>query len=476
MSTKAELLRGAALAALVELVALGAGCGAPEEVHGRAAALWATEEGLSGEDAIDLSRLPIRALVPTAEGYQVLPGRGERDGSFQIPGVPEGPFWLRFPDELGAAPEDRAGLFVWTAARELDLGYRSSGQAVPIEGARLQLRISGLLPTERDDVLTFSTASGRWSGRADQLPAGETALDWPHPLPGALPGERVSARQWRAVPRDGKGRQGRVIVRGGAAVVPDGSAALDVPLVAAPPRGLRAVLDPLLPEPPEGHDALRASLRLLADPDPLGLTPGSGERLVELDATTAVPLGATELPYGDPAPGAWARRYWAKSRAGRRYHLPGTARAEVYCEGGAERSGPLDELAAGPIGPRLWPPRALQVDGQGALGAALTAGAAPTVRWRPPALGDVSFYRLELRRLVQTPEGYGEARLAATFLTTETEVRVPPGELRPGEIYLLALTAYGGVLEDVTRAPRLAALATPPAAAQLCSALVRIAD
>jgi hypothetical protein len=164
------------------------------------------------------------------------------------------------------------------------------------------------------------------------------------------------------------------------------------------------------------------------------------------------------IRYGDPYPTDWARGYELRYGAYYPCIAKDTGRgcgSEVYVRG------PLSELAAGTVRPRLSRPQALVIDGRDAM-TVDEVGQSPTVHWQAPASGEVSTYLLSLIQLVPQPSGSPIDEPAGLFITSKNEVTMLPGVLKPGSRYYFKLRALSGLDTDPTTAPVRASLRQTP--------------
>ncbi|HEY0191440.1 MAG TPA: hypothetical protein VGC42_09995 [Kofleriaceae bacterium] len=101
---------------------------------------------------------------------------------------------------------------------------------------------------------------------------------------------------------------------------------------------------------------------------------------------------------------------------------------------------PVDRLAAADgIRPVLSPVRDVEVNGLSLAVDQAGLGAAPTVRWQPPALGRATDYIVEVREVVSRPLGI-ELPVVATLHTRSPSLQLPP-VATAGKTYVLTITA-----------------------------------
>lgn len=426
----------------------------------------------------------IWARVPSASGTDNRVGIVDGDGTFRIVGVPPGPYWLSFADAVTSLNQ-QAHVYVWTEARELDLGSQHQ-DAILLPGDEslpLGALVTGLSPVEADDQLHLTPSSGAWSLHLGPRPLGaeQVVVNPPPQFNRVRPRERVTAQQWRRSKQGG--RTTDVIVRAGEGVVPaEVGMPLYVTLTEPPARQLDLRVDHagflrqlglVIPGTPTRQSS---DFMLIADADPTGATLDGQEAAVRLSVPDAPAQpndpSASGLRYGDPYPEGWARRY--ELHYGAAFPCGGAAAASG-CFTDLRVRGLLSELTAGTVQPRLSSPQSLTLDGQDAMTTAQTISASPTVRWQAPAHGQAAVYILSVLRLVAKPDGSTSEEDAGRFITKRTELTVLPEVLKPGERYAFELRALGGLALDATVAPRRVLHRPAPAESRLRSAPFTVA-
>jgi hypothetical protein len=94
-----------------------------------------------------------------------------------------------------------------------------------------------------------------------------------------------------------------------------------------------------------------------------------------------------------------------------------------------------------PLRPPVSPPQNPAVNGSSAF-SNLTVDSTPLISWQPPARGTPTYYRLRFREVYIGGSGNAVKGLYTGYLrTTATSVRVPPGMLTPGKMYVMYLSA-----------------------------------
>jgi hypothetical protein len=454
------------------ILAVAAGCGTTVETAGTAGSTGSGGSGSSGGPPADVSGTMVytyvsdgaETMVPvTGLSIQIqVPGGGTwatfeattgADGSFVVPGVPEGPFVVVLQGEL-----------VYTSARTLDLGVEV--------GSRLGVVYSAVTPT---DIANDIQDLAPWSTAADYLewfspntggetfsfdgaspPDGATSLtgqttDWYGNglLDGSM-GDELFVSQIAAQEGPG-GATVSTVVRSASftgieqtdgmettvsgtfgAVSPDQTLSLD--LHAQELAALAPAVSPKAQDLGVGVYVTTAPgmskygiLGFSADVLDVSLPPGSGE---------------TQLPglsFGDPYPASWGLVASVYEDVGVSLTAPGASMpTTVYA--GASVVGLASTLAGGPIVPKVSPVLDPRVGGASAFAPVQGATTTPVLSWSPPKLGAPSGYRVTLYQLSNTA-GATTQTFVATLTTAETTFPIPPGLLTSGSAYFAYITA-----------------------------------
>lgn len=146
------------------------------------------------------------------------------------------------------------------------------------------------------------------------------------------------------------------------------------------------------------------------------------------------------LPYGNPYPASW-KLVASASYSFRTMEVPpGTSGPLRPLSGSISSTDYLENLVAGPIVPRLTPPRGLAIDGIPASTQRVVGNTSPIISWQPPANGAPTAYRVNLQR--NDTEWNTLIPQNLFYLPgTATELRLPPGALQPGSIYAVRVMA-----------------------------------
>jgi hypothetical protein len=150
--------------------------------------------------------------------------------------------------------------------------------------------------------------------------------------------------------------------------------------------------------------------------------------------------------FGNPYPREWPLFVYTQSSSTVRYsiELPdGSTSSSRSVASIVMAMEPLEMAATRLISPRVGPPRDVRINSLDATGKLTGVGMSPLVSWAPPALGVPTYYQLRLYRLYTAPGSTSLSRVLVTQLyTPQTQLRLPPELLVPGENYYLQVVSY----------------------------------
>jgi hypothetical protein len=430
----------------------------------------------------DLSGRTLEVLVPNGSTFTRITGTAV-DGGYQFSGVPSGTYYLR----TGSAS------YVVTDERVVDIGVNRLGrqdtvftdwsitpvqlnlvnlapwaawQSQSVPGSSLQVAsaevdlyggvdIFDVDPTGQTSVL--STGSELWSGTG------------PIPVFEAARGDRLYVNQLSPVDAgtlpDGGAVAYTTVVRsvqmGAFDFTADGTTPMPITGVMQPVPMTEFPIEWRLPQftarASEVHPAATPSLpSLYVMPATHGLQHGwvgySGELL-----TLTLPRGASydftrRLSYGNPFPSSWGKVGSAQYSFRTLQPVPNGGGSQYYLTGSISTYDRFENFIAGPVQPRVSPPRELTIDGVAASVPREVGSASPVISWLPPTLGTATAYRVSLYRFdpeLMFPVLYGRLYLPPSA----TQVRLPPGTLTPGSIHFLRVAALDVPGYDVERHP-----------------------
>lgn len=422
----------------------------------------------------DLTGDTISATFHDGSGFQTVTGQGTANGTFEIEGVPLGPYLLRWTDFL----------FV-TSERTVDLGRpvlgrpgRTQAQS-PME---LTLTADGLAPwAPGDGVWVSSPELGAWTGNvhglsSDPTPtAGATSIQvvmdyalgnqpW---LIQANAGDRAFVTQ---LVRD-EGPPISYAVRRAAEVgnlvMTNGTPAQltatlsALPLVVFDLDWRASAFEGVAPE--VHPDAVLDQHYVRISPVPGGLVHGFyGYMSYVLHVTRPAEEGVVEgLTFGNPYTGSdlVVRTHTELTIP---YELPRAT--PMSFRASFLQLQRLSDVVGAVHQPLLSPPRSLQINGMPADVDRTGVSTTPVLSWSPPTSGAPDMYRVLIHRLfvsgVET-----QSSNTWTIYTRSTTLQIPPGLLTGGDVYFFEVEAriIGGV--DVEQTPFVRALPYAEAAA-----------
>ncbi|SET19649.1 hypothetical protein [Stigmatella erecta] len=408
------------------------------------------------------------AWVPTPDGlgYTWHAATSGADGTFQIPGVESAPYLL----------QDNTS-YVWTHTRTPDLSRVRLGRpAVPSEpeGTQFTFELSGLSPWQQGEDIqlhspeaglayfTLSCSTPYVSGPEEGETTFHATMDYGRSLrncgygplrfePAA--GDTLYATQHVARFID-EGLQSFLELRRGIQVA--APTARDGTLL------LNATLAPL---PTTSHSvsygtATFEALALAAHPTAtlsanviyLGTLPaysrfGSYEGWPDLAQVSWPPSqGALQstLTFGNPYPATWDRVIMAMtySRIIYSVDLPeGGTSTPVSFQVSTHAEQPVSDSGTTVLTAQVGPPREVRLNQTVATTPLTGVGLTPLASWTAPALGTARHYSLRLFELSANTSKRTIRTQVATFLTDQTQLRLPPGLLVQGKNYYLEITA-----------------------------------
>jgi hypothetical protein len=436
----------------------------------------------------DLSAIDVEALLEDGSGgYTTLAGTGHADGTFEIPDVPDGPYWLRIPDRFVNIT------YVRTSASAVDVGYQTQGRpdAVPLTTpTQVVLDVTNLAPWQIGDrIQMYSTEAFSWYfdaqivASAGKPAAGATALAGftldlagteggpPHVLDAShVPPDRLAVAQLaQRVSSSGLAytAMSRLLEAPPFSVTPGQTATVtgaftDVSADATFALDLRA-------------DAIRAALAEETRPCTLpasgatwwiyavGIPGGLGTRVgvnspdllaVGLPPTTP-DVAADDLAYGVPHTGTWGMLGVGQFMQPCVVTPPGATSAVTVTRGvGMRVMEPLATLGGGPLDVRLSQVRTPTVGGEDLFVAHTGIGTTPTLTWTAPSTGTPTHYTVTVIRVYAAASGSGRSQRVAQLITDQRSITLPPGILTAGESYMFEIGAHTNGRPDISAVNR----------------------
>ncbi len=418
------------------------------------------QENATTLQPVNLTATVIQALAPNATGgFDTLTGVGHEDGTFSIPNVPVGNYWLRF-----------GTTYVWTSVDHVEWvldAYGRADAAYPANPTTLQMNAGNLAPWQVTDELLFNVPNQGvvlsmppgTAGVTNAPTAGATALTgYTYDFPTLGLGLLDSARGDQAylnqlTTRSAAGSPYRALGRTWslpALTQADGVGAtatgafLDLPQASTlRVNWKRSALAAMTPQVNPSATVSATEFGLWASPT--GLTmgiPTSAFQLFTYDsgapgAATDLDLG--DLAYGNPFPAAWsllAETYFIWSVS---YLAPG-ATVPVALQRSSYTATSTLPTAAAPLAPLVGPALNPKINGKDLFQNQVAVGTTPTLAWDLPSLGTPTGYVVRVFEL-RNNAGTSQLLTRATFRTAARSLTVPPGILAPGGTYVVSLSS-----------------------------------
>ncbi len=453
----------------------------------------------TSERVEDLSAQPPELYVPHGSTFSLLLGSAV-PGGWRFTGVPSGPYYLRVGTN-----------YIVSNARHVDVGINKLGRPDTVYSdfyfTPLQVNLvntapwtNGSSPSLPGSSLQLASAQVDLYGTlnlTDFIPDGETRILtynaelWAGtgniPVFEASKGDRLYVSQHSQYPAGtapdgtelGYSALERAVEVGAFDFTPDGATPLPLAGVMQPAPRTEFPLEWRLPAytlwTTDAHPLATPSIPTFsAIPAAHGTNDGwigySGE-LLTLQMPRAASYNFTQrLQFGNPFPSNWGVVGMGSYSFRVQQLLPNGSGRYVNLTGSIATWDEFNSLIASPVQPRVSPPRSLTIDGVPASTQREVGSASPVIAWLPPAQGSVNAYRLALLRYL--PEVNSLVTDGALYVSgSATQVRLPPGMLKPDSIYYLRLSAFDSAGYDIERDPFHTREALPMARADAFSSL-----
>ena len=415
---------------------------------------------------VDLSARVVGAWSEDAAGsFRHHPGKGTADGTFEVPGVPPGPFTFYLEDQGG-----RPIYLDSPGQRVLSLDVTSIGRPEVLRSndvaTTLSVSLFDLQPWTNRHALEIGFDTGHSYfrlGPPDRSVTHTEVLTNLLPLvdgPGS--GDLMFASQ---VVRNelAPGIEARTVSVGAQVdsfTLHEFQANnVSIAMGALPERAVTfdfrqaafaALGDQVFP----GTKVARGSLIVSRVPDP-SIVPMPLTSLV-VSFEDAMLDRALTTSYRSVLPESWSEVGTATVFFSTSHPILGSGAPGVV-SGIISVSDLAPALLAAPVAPTVSPPRAPTVNGAPATEVRRGVGTTPVLAWQPPALGTPTMYQILVRELLPERE---EVRVSflATLYTGRTRIRIPGGLFQEGGQYVLAIGAVAdagvGATHPFSRGPR----------------------
>jgi hypothetical protein len=382
-------------------------------------------------------------------GWTTIPGAGQMNGSFTIPQVPAGPYVLQVDTDYFEAGATRQFPIV------LEVFGRANAAPVLTDPTTLTVSTSMMQPWNitTDSLSLWIPNQGalipdyQSPAPGANVTAHTTAINWALygvllrvGLVNASQGDLVSALQSRTTVTGGLSTS--VVVAAGpvpAFTQIDGQARSVASVLGNPPslsRGLAWNLSSFSSQLPPGGSPSHV---LEVVTYPVGnIAEGYPVTTLTVSGTATPP---TSLTIAHPFANLWG--HWAQavtSVRGTRL-IPGTTSGS-FTVGGVQRRDAIATFFPS-VAATLGPVRTPLINGQPLTAVQTGVGVEPFVSWTAPALGSPNRYQVLIGRLGVNPQDATETVLesAATYYTTATGFRLPPGAMLQGRRHVFQISA-----------------------------------
>ncbi len=437
-------------------VAVDAG---PSDVNGTAIDTYVNGPTTTQTAPEDLSGETLQAYVPDGKGgFVTIAGTGKSDGTFTIPQVPAGPYYL----VLGAAPPS----YYVTTSRTPDLGTvrfgRFDGPQVT-QSTPVDFKMTGMTPAQANDALEIDSFADGCSTSPfgfDAPPVGATTADLPVDwqsvglnYPQATPLLQTGEDVWVLHYRPFSELYGTILETGYQLVDAYTSTTLGLT------DGVSATVNGTFTSVGMSKSQI-VNISATAFYQGLDVTPDRPmlvgfRRRVALSGEFAlsqygvlellIPLGQPQqfaqfgANYGDPFPASWLRYTFDNEEPGWTYVTRGSGLHTVYTsEWTFQRRVATDTVA---IAPFAAAPHTIKVGGvlAGAPAAVPFDGThSVDVTWAP--VTSINHYLVTVMQLDATG-GAASLDLVATFDTSLPQVTMPASLFTLGSSYVLSIAA-----------------------------------
>lgn len=418
---------------------------------------------------VDLSAFTLLAHTPDANGVLTdLAGTGATDGTFEIPHVPAGNYWLdvQAPAVAMDSPSyDICGTGqILTNRSDIDLSCYVQGRGnlqVASAGTMRHFQLQGLTPWNAADGFEFDIPGARewdyWGG----LPADSVAYDGLRGAYYLATGDAGWLGQWNNAMSTGdrpytaltkvlnftsvEDADGGTVTLAGTMQGVAGSNSFDAAIAGTQFKALNSAINP---------NATTAESELYIETHPFGLTHGyvqygpgmfyfsaSSSDATNQPIETDVDLG--QFTYGNPFPSTWPliTEYWH------------SANVDYSSGGGSMLFSSYYQITSAlptlnkPIVPILGPVTGATVDGADFF-TGQQVSATPTIAWSAPTTGTAQGYIVRVLSL-EAGNNYVEYE----FRTTDTSITIPAGVLLPAVNYVFAIEVLNETGQDLAATP-----------------------
>lgn len=402
----------------------------------------------------------IHVLVPnSAGGYDTFSSTVAQDGTFSVPNIPAGSFWLM-----------TLWTKLWTSSSNINLGSHYWGgchsESVSGAGTALQISINGLVPWQPNDYYYFAVPNER-SIPPEALPAvGTTSVSENIPsgnvlLYSSTNNDSAYVAQLTTASYAGISFQSLQQFSGPLPVtIQNGGMNLVSTTLQSEPETKSvdanvhgSAFAALYPYMSRGAIAVGTpgdNFRVDITADKIGPS-SNGLYLVLASHAFSSDIDAGSIPFANPFPPSWTPFVDYYDTVTQNLTPPGaTSPFSMALYNHVVTS--QFPTASSPIAPLIGPVANPQINGSSLFNDQVVSGVSPTLSWQPPTLGTAYIYYIQVQQFSVT-NGSPSVQLKAQLYSTNTSMALPPGLLSSGNSYCFVIEALSRTNLDGGVAP-----------------------
>jgi hypothetical protein len=401
----------------------------------------------------------VQVLVPNAVGgFDTYNSTVAQDGTFSIPNIPAGSFWLM-----------TVGTKVWTSNSTINVGYRFWGdchqEPVSSAGTSLQIPITGLNPWQSQDYLYFAVPNQR-STAPPTLPAtGASSTSETIPYNNLLlfssaNGDNAYAAQLVNASYAGISFQSLECFSGPLPITVQNGMVNSFPVslqsetqsssVRANVRG--SAFAALYPNMSRSAMTVNPGDNFRVDITPDNIGPSSnGLFLVLASHAFSSDTDAGDIPFANPFPVSWTPYLDYTDSAVQNLTPPGASSPFPMAVANRVVTAQFP-TASNPIAPVIGPALNPQINGVSLFQDQTISSSTPVLSWQAPALGTAYIYDIEVIGF-SVANGSPSVHRVDELYTTSTSIVLPQGLLSSGNSYCFVIQSISRKSLDSSVAP-----------------------
>jgi hypothetical protein len=433
----------------------------------------------------------VAALVPQSDGsFQSLTGTAGANGTFEIPNVPAGYYWLRL------TPRDT----YWTSSSTFDVGndffVTTANTTTPTTSTTdINFSFTSLDPTPARGLFQFDALETSLPGYSAWTNPGSTTFFGGFGIGSNLDFSVIKnafVRQYEPAAFGSVNGyvMGPALTLSNLSLTTGGHNTISGALNPTVPTSINLsvkgsawapLFDHIAPTKPTSQGGgfyLSVEPHISADgPNVVGSKPidliwTKGNDIFAFRSSscpTDTPLmtdvEAGTVRYSDPFPSTWRRIFYVCQGASIDVPVPGGTTQSITLT-----NSQITSLPTATIKPLISAVQNPKINGADLFTAGTINGTAMTLSWDPPAIGTPFGYSVVMMTLKTSPLPGGtlEYSYSTTLSTAKTSMTIPPDLLRSGQTYLFLITSLADGRANMETSPHRSSL--PSANVQLISA------